>query len=91
MDKERKIALTQKQQRAFASFDRAYRVCKATGIEFYSVLGVITALNGTYLVRIHDEDNGDLPLCSISSVDNPSISDAGFSSWADDKHFAEIL
>lgn len=88
MTPEEKLELTPEQVKAFKSFERAYKKCKAAGIEFYTVLETITFLNGEYLVRIHDEkDAGDFELGRLA---NPSIMDFGFSGWADDPHFAEL-
>ncbi|MCP3941079.1 MAG: hypothetical protein GY710_06305 [Desulfobacteraceae bacterium] len=88
MTREEKIALTPEQEKAFKSFQRAYKKCKASGIEFYTVLERITALNGEYLVRVHDEpEKNDL---STNDINNPTIFDAGFGGWADDAHFIEV-
>lgn len=88
MTSEKKLELTTEQKKAFASFERAYKKCKKTGIEFYTVLETITALNGKCLVRVHDEpDKGDF---CLQTINNPTIFDWGFAGWADDDHFAEV-
>lgn len=88
MTPKEKLELTPEQGKAFKSFERAYKKCKKAGIEFYTVLEHITALNGEYLVRVHDEaDKGDINMADIYS---PGISDKGFTGWADDKHYAEV-
>lgn len=88
MTPQEKLALTPDQEKAFKSFERAYKKCKKAGIEFYTVLEAIMPLNGEYLIRIHDEKNkGDM---NTSELLNPRLFDMGFSGWADDKHFAEV-
>lgn len=88
MTSQEKLDLTPEQEKAFKSFERAYKKCKKAGIEFYTVLETITALNGDRLVRGHDEpDKNDF---CLQDVTNPSILDWGFSGWADDDHFAEM-
>jgi len=83
-----KLALTYKQKKAFRAFIKAYKKCKEEKIEFYTVLETVTAFNGKYLIRIHDEhDKGDI---NTQDLDNPSFSDVGFSGWADDQHFIEV-
>lgn len=83
-----KIELTPEQEKAFASFERAHRKCKKSGIVFYTVLEKIFALNGEYLVRVHDDDRaGDF---CLQGINNHSIFDWGFSGWADDDHFVEV-
>lgn len=88
MTPEEKLKLTPEQEKAFKAFQRAYKKCKKSGIEFYTVLEHIYALNGHNLVRIHDErERGDI---RTSVLYMPEIMDVGFSGWADDPHFAEV-
>lgn len=83
-----KLELTIEQEKAFASFERAYKKCKKAGIEFYTVLESVYALNGKHLIRVHDEiDKGDV---NTAELNNPNLFDPGFAGWADDKHFAEV-
>lgn len=83
-----KLALTFEQEKAFKSFEKAYKKCKKAGIEFYTVLENIYALNGKHLIRVHDEaDKGDI---DTENLTNPWLYDPGFSGWADDPHFVEV-
>ncbi len=88
MTPQEKIALTPEQEKAFKSFKRAYKKCKKSGIEFYTILESIYALNGEHLIRVHDGD-GRKDLC-LQGLRNDSIFDTGFSGWADDTHYAEV-
>jgi len=88
MTPKEKLALTPKQEKAFKYFIKAYKKCKEEKIEFYTVLETITALNGEYLIRIHNEsDKGDI---GTGDLYNLSVSDSGFAGWADDPHFIEV-
>lgn len=88
MTPKEKLALTPEQEKAFKSLERAYKKCKKVGIEFYTVLESITALNGKHLIRVHDEpDKGDI---NTDDLINPWLYDPGFSGWADDAHFVEV-
>lgn len=88
-----KLELTVEQKRAFKALQRAFKRCKTLNITFYNVLGNITALNGTYISRIHDGDG--VKDYSLFGEDElvllPSIEDSGLDSWSDDKCYIEFL
>lgn len=88
MTPQEKLSLTPEQEKTFESFERAYKKCKKSGIEFYTVLESIFALNGEYLIKIHDDPNkGDI---NTEDLSNPHLFDFGFAGWADDSHFAKV-
>jgi hypothetical protein len=92
-----RLKLTADQEKAFKSLERAYKKCKKSGIEFYTVLETVYALNGDELVTIHCDPiltNGNYTGCDVNlqyiHLQNPCLVDIGFSGFADDTHYAEL-
>jgi MoaA/NifB/PqqE/SkfB family radical SAM enzyme len=91
MTPEEKLTLTPEQEKAFKSFERAYKKCKKSGIQFYTVLSTITAFNGEYIDDIHDDQSKkDFCLNVIDDFNSHLIDDVDFSGWADDDHFVSF-
>lgn len=93
-DVQRKISLTSKQSKAFASLVRAVGRCRKENIFFYQNLETLSALNGLNVASVTDsigmhrsvrdfnEDND--PRC-LQRLYYPSVKTE--CSWTDDNHY----
>jgi hypothetical protein len=97
IDYQKAIDLTEEQEKAWKSLERAIKKCKKENIYFYQVLDSIGGLNGDNVLTIYDDCQklisshykfNDDENCLNCTLDYPSISVV--SGWADDCHYVRL-
>ncbi|WP_109391854.1 hypothetical protein [Proteus cibi] len=84
------IEMTPEQQRAFNRMRKAVKDFKKAGGRFYTVLDSIHGLNGNYVSDITSPADIEQGEFGTESVFIPSVSNAGFSGFADDTHMIKL-
>lgn len=88
----KKITMTDRQEKAFKTLQRAVKRCQKENVLFYQVIDTITGMNGDNICMIHDGCGGRMKMDAMRvDVIAGSLSSVTMeNSWPDEPQYVEL-